>query len=113
MLKCSKQVETKQKPIIARLSDNAVFGRQIIKDDGKIFFEWEPRQSVESTTISRVAAKTLRLGKLSDDAVSSGNYKCRDEYSMIFVPSNSSSTDVKLLILRNTADKQFMMDYAP
>ena len=93
------------------LAPGATFGHQVNHGNGIIKFEWRSAET-DRVIVDKVAAKTLKLGRLKVDA-SAENFKSRDEYSMVFVPMQSNSTDVKLLILRNSIDKEFMLTHAP
>ena len=110
--KLTSKKPKKLKSVPATLSPNAVYGHQILRDNGSVEFVWKPAKNPENVVVSRVATKTLKLGRLKADAESE-NFKNKDEYSLIFVPCHSTSNDVRLLILRNTLDKQFMLRHAP
>ena len=115
MLKSPKdeKVKTKSK-FTASLNSTSMISKVTILPNGTVFTEWVPAvPPIPEVQVNRLAMKTLKLGKVKAQTGSSGNFKVKDDYSMVFIPCSASSSDFKLLITKNSIDREFMQTHSP
>ena len=95
------------------LNKNSMVSKTKVLSNGSTFTEWVPAMPEEKVQIYRLANKTLRFGKIKAQPGSSGNYKTKNDFSVVFVPCNGQSSDYKLLVTKNAVDREFMLTHTP
>ena len=106
----SPQSKTKFK---TKVNEGSMISKTTMLSNGSIFTEWVPVMPNKKVQIYRLSNKTLRFGKLKPEPGSSGNYKTKNDFSMVFVPSKGPSSDYKLHITKNAIDREFMLTHTP
>ena len=112
-----RSVEPKSNPpkmkFKTSLNKNSMVSKTKVLSNGSTFTEWVPAMPEEKVQIYRLANKTLRFGKIKAQPGSSGNYKTKNDFSVVFVPCNGQSSDYKLLVTKNAVDREFMLTHTP
>ena len=96
-----------------KVNKHSMVSKTTILANGSTFTEWVPAMPNEKVQIYRLSNKTLRFGKLKPEPGSSGNYKNKNDFSLVFVPSKGPSSDYKLHVTKNAIDREFMLTHTP